>query len=230
MKKILFPVIVISAVLFAASCTVGPAGPQGADGAVVMFQNGLYPSAAYSGCEDAGTDSGSPATNFGSSTTIAAAGNWSSGSSVYRYMIKFDVSYIAPQDVTVSSAYLELVPWQATGANTLTAYAISKNWVEAQVTWENYATAQPWDAAGGDFAAQTAAGTIVFGPNDDDKVFRLSLNPDVVKSWITNPASNYGIMIVAQNESSGTAFFNAVTSEDSDFSQRPRLVVKYTLP
>lgn len=229
MKKTLLFVTAIAAVLFAASCTVGPEGPSGADGAVVMFQNGLYPSAAYAGCVDTGIESSAPTVNYGDSTTIAAAGLWAS-STVYRYMIKFDVSYITPSNVNVTEAYLELIPWQATGANTITAYAITKNWIEGQATWNNFTTASAWNLAGGDFGTQAAAGTISYGPNDDNKTFRLSLNADTVKSWITDPASNYGVMLVAQNESSGTAYFNSVTSEDSQLSERPRLVVKYTLP
>lgn len=229
MKKTIIFAAVTAAVLFAASCTVGPAGPQGADGAVVMFQNGVYPSSSYAGCEDNGMISSDPAANYGASTIIGAVGVWS-GSEKYRYKIKFDVSYIVPSNVNVTEAYLELVPWQTVGVNTITAYALTKNWVEMQANWNIYSTGNSWAVPGGDYSAGAVSGTMSYGLGDLNKTCRIKLNNDTVKSWITNPSYNYGVILIASNETAGTAYFNPETSENADPLKRPRLIIKYTLP
>ncbi len=136
MRKYIFLVMIITAFFAAVSCTTkGDAGIAGADGSDVasaVFQNGTAPSSGYDGCEDATIKSDYPVLNMGGCEYLLS-GTWTGGPTIYKSLIKFDISYISPDNVNVKTAKLTLYFDAAAdidGANTYTAYAVTKNWTE----------------------------------------------------------------------------------------------------
>ncbi len=250
MKNILFILTVIFAAVTIFSCSAGdtgPAGPAGEEGAdsdvKVVFQQGVYPSAAYAGCEDAYIEAGgNQDMNFGG-CDIVCSGYVSGISRKRRSFIKFDLSYIVPSDVNVTGAYLKLSfnsSLDIQGTTTITAYAVTKNWQEGGapctgtadvgVSWINYDSVNPWDTAGGDYSAVACSDTKEISGSPYD--FTLTLTADTVESWINDSSTNYGIILKASNESSPGVdnYIRPASSEHATSGMRPELTVYYSLP
>ena len=89
-------------------------------------------------------------TNYGSSV-IMLIGEMNTGSSqLHRSLIKFDLTSI-PTASPISAATLSF--WITTDQSNVTAfwrvYRQKKTWVEAEVTWDDYASGSAWTAGGG---------------------------------------------------------------------------------
>ncbi len=229
MKKLTL-LFLITALLGFTSCTVGPEGPEGADVAVLVFQQGVLPSEAYDGTTDADIFSaaGYQNTNFGNFSTTMCGSDTSEYQRM-RVIMKFDLSYVTPPDIEVTEAYLLLRVAYAAGQNTITAYAVTKEWVENQATWNIYSTGNNWTNPGGDHLA-SAMGSFSFGGSDSGKYFRLNLDPAWVNGWIDGSVLNRGIILKAANEVTGVNMAELASSENAIKELRPRLVVKYKLP
>jgi hypothetical protein len=55
----------------------------------------------------------------------------------------------------------------------------------------------------------------------------FTLSPDLVQSWVDNPASNNGIIIASATSTDGVDFSSR---ESTNSSLRPQLNVSYTAP
>jgi hypothetical protein len=225
MKKylVLAAAVFCSIVFFA--CSKGDAGPAGLNGpntATVVFQNGVSPAADYAGCIDTYVRSTSVDTNYNGSGFLLAG---RSGGNAYRTFIKFDVSYIIPTNVTVVGAYLDFSDDSESGSNTIRAYALDKDFVEDQATWNSYSTGNLWTAPGGDFSATEASQPIVISATEP---FRITLSASVVQSWINSPAANHGLLFKADNETTPENWVRYDCQEDG--ATGPKLTINYTLP
>jgi len=217
--------IVLSVLLFGSCAEQGPSGPAGADGdglVVASFQDGVYPTAAYAGTMNARLAHGSMDTN---NTSYFSAGILSV-SSYWRQLVKFDVSSMSGTGLAVKKAYITFSVDEADGATTITAYALSTDWVENQVTWNSYSTGNSWTTPGGDFG-NSASSSLTVGQAG---TFSLEISASLVQSWIDSPALNYGLLIKASNETTPLNRFHAFVRTDLPVSVRPRLTVYYTAP
>jgi adhesin/invasin len=118
-----------------------------------------------------------------------------------------------------------------TGASrTYDVHRVTRNWVEAQATWDeadsNLGIA--WTTPGGDFVATPTASTTT------GTVSGVWLSWDVtadVSAWYNGTASNYGILIKDNTESSATNYeAQLATRENATTANRPKLVVAYIPP
>src|SRR5688572_7948303 len=111
----------------------------------VSFQNGVSPTSAYAGTDDGTIRQASAGTNYGTASTCEADGD--DGSGVDKScLIRWALSGI-PAGSTVQSATVTLRVTDAT-SHTYNLYALSRSWVEAQVSWQNAQTGTPWATAG----------------------------------------------------------------------------------
>jgi len=249
MKKTFFVFILSFAALTFFSCAgdTGPAGPEGNagdDGDIkVVFQQGVYPSAAYTGCEDAYIEAGgNQEMNYGGCDELNA-GYYQVISRKRRSFIKFDLSYITPANVNVTAAYLKLSFSSSPdiqGTTTITAYAAAKNWQEGGapctgtadvgVSWADYDGSNTWDTAGGDYSAVACSDTKEISGSPYD--FTLTITADTVESWINDPSANYGMILKASNESSPGVdnYIRPASSEHATSGVRPELTIYYSLP
>ena len=242
MKKIIILALISISVFIFLSCKgetgdkgkTGATGPSGADGnTVIMFQQGVYPNSTYTGVKDTGIIDNNPTYNFG--------GCSSSGAGAYpayistRSLIKFDVSSIIPSNVIVTKAELVLNINQIYGTNTYTAYKMTHDWVEGTVcdatsvgtaTWNNYGSGA-WTNPGGDYDSTPVSNSLIVTGTPPQSI-TFTLNPAMVQAWISNPSTNYGILIKANNESTvnNSIAWNAKESPVDS----PLLKIYYRLP
>ena len=107
---------------------------------------------------DANLYSGSPNSNYGTSS-IAYIGCGSSGS-LYRHLLKFDLSSL-PDNAILISSILTLYQTNArTNPNTIEIFRSKRAWVESQATWNEYATGSSWQEPGG-FGADDCDATVI---------------------------------------------------------------------
>jgi hypothetical protein len=189
------------------------------------FQDGVYPSATYSGTADSYIDSGSAGVNFGSSENLYDGYNGGSGGAE-RTIIKFDLSLISSQSLIVKEAYLTMYVSQRSTVSdfTVTPHKITKDWAENLVMWN---AGVPWTADGGDFEANAAGAAVTMDAVNVMKTFEI--DAAVVQGWLDKPADNYGLIFIADSEGSGFNSWVSFISRDYSVAAmlRPRLTVYY---
>ncbi len=243
MKKIIISLLCVFLLLIFLSCkgetgdkgVKGTAGPSGEDGSILfLFQQNNYPASSYTGVKDAGIHNNIDK-NFGACpyTASGAFNNWIAS----RGLIKFDISCIVPSNVVVTKAELILQLNQLFGSNTFTAYKLTKDWVEGNLcdedstttcTWTRYGAGN-WTNPGSDYdPAPVSNSVFVSGTLPQNITF--ALNTDMVESWISDPSTNYGIIIIAENESNTNNGIIWYSKDNATRALRPLLKVYYKLP
>lgn len=167
-----------------------------------------------------------PTGNFGTSSALVI-GEINNDSAVFRTLIKFDLSNI-PANAVISSATLSLycTAELSDNAGTFRVYRQKRAWVEAQATWNIYATGNNWATAGGFHAndcEQTDIGSRVLTATETLNEFKdFALTPttkaalDLGNGWLIKPDS----------ELNNTHFFSS--SDEATAANRPKLVVVYS--
>ena len=146
-----------------------------------------------------------------------------------RGLLRFDLSKI-PANAIIQSATVRLVVVQ-TPQNPVSSifnlHRLITPW-DKTASWGNAKTGLAWGAPGGkegvDYRTEISAGLEVdvndeyeFGPTDQ-------LKADV-QSWISNPASNNGWLLMTDSEG---MFFTARHFGSSESDDPPKLVVEYS--
>ncbi len=178
---------------------------------------------------DATNYKSSPASNNSSITT-----NWIyadlTGTDVRRSVIKFDLSSI-PSNAVITSASLKLIQLGGSGSITVNVHRLLRNWVNAQVTWNEYSTGNSWSTAGG------GAGTDYTSTATDSKAMSSYAGGTVdsynvltdVQDIVNNGGNNYGWIMKLATESGNT--YVGYNSQDAGTpANRPILTVVYTVP
>lgn len=154
-------------------------------------------------------------------------------------LIKFDLSSL-PSGITVNSAvlYAYLVDAGGGGSHVFTARRLLQNWVTAQTTWTDYATATGWNTLGAlgsgtDIAAATTSTSEVI-PDTTGVYYELIQDSAQFRTDIENIANsinpNYGWRIERTDGSNDSTYrvFTSYTGTHMTDGQRPYLVVDYT--
>ena len=225
LKNAFFALFVFSVLLFSSCAEQGPSGPAGAPGVGLVstsFQDGAYPAAAYAGTRNARLTHLSPDSV---STGAFSAGIFGTGN-YWRQLLGFDVSYLSGTGLSVEKAFITFTTDSVLGTTTITAYALNRNWVEDQVTWNSYSTGNLWTAAGGDFGEAVSTTLEVSAAG----TYTLEISAALVQNWIDKPSDNYGVLIKAANETVTSNRFHGSVRTDLPVSERPRLTVYYTAP
>ncbi len=163
--------------------------------------------------------------NFGSDANIYTG--YYSGT--YRTLLKFDLSAL-PDTAKINSTKLTLYLTASNlgvGSLTLEVYRVKRNWVENQVTWYNWNTANAWTTAGADHANDretSAIGTRIF-------TYPLTLNQgydiSLTGTKKTDLDLGYGWLLKHTVESGNRLTFSS--SDHATAAQRPQLVIQYTM-
>ena len=99
-------------------------------------------------------------------------------------------------------------------------YTITRDWTEAEVTWNSASSGIPWSTTGGDFSTPAVAS---FEATSVDHQFWNPVDiTESVQRWADNPAENHGLMVVKDPGAS-------VGLKASEYSndQRPYLEITY---
>ena len=144
--------------------------------------------------------------NSGSPNTASCAtsdlGVGISGGSVQRSVVWFQnmSNGTIPVDAQVVNAYLDLPVDTLSGSVTLNAYPLSKAYSTSAVTWNDYDGTHAWTTPGGDYyPSPTVSGAV---PSSGH--FYLDVPTSTTQSWVDGGTANYGFLLKASNESSGT--------------------------
>jgi hypothetical protein len=217
MKKIQFLAICIALIALNTSCdddanspnktlTLQPNGDEGKDAQVASCVSCSY------------NDN-----NFGSTADFLATA-WTNGGddSNVRSLIEFDLSSI-PVGATIESAELSLFYKNSpgngdhstlSGSNAAWLERITGTWTESTVTWDNQPATTVID--------QVALPASTTNTQDYTEIDITA----IVKSWVEDPDTNFGLMLRLQNE---TAYrqLSFASSDHTEEAKRPKLVIKY---
>lgn len=172
-------------------------------------------------------------TSFGIATALPV-GVGGSGSPINHALLQFPVEFI-PANATVTAVTLQL---NSTASNPFTpgtanfsAYRLLKPWNETDTTWNTrLAPAIGWGAPGAQanvdyVSAASASAPITPGPSVNP--FSSTEMLDDVELWRTDPGTNFGWILIADNELAGSG--KQIASRE-DPARAPVLIVAYTLP
>ena len=192
------------------------------------FQDGVAPTAGYTGTRDAYISQNAPDTAFGTATTLLVDGDDPGGSANdLSTLLLWDVSDI-PSDALVDSATITI---NVTNVNS-TAYEIYEmlaNWQETSVTWNNAATATAWQSPGANGASDrgaTVLGAISSGVTGLHTIVLNRAGLDVIQSWIDGSAPNNGLIAANSTATNGLDFSSR---EAGGLLDRPKLSVTYSV-
>ena len=163
-------------------------------------------------------------------------GESNAGTDVNRGLVKFpELSTDIPAGSTINSAVLTIKVNAdlSDNARTLSAYRIKQTLVMSQSTWNIYSTGNNWQTAGGAGANDreaTDVGTTTqpASPSVGDNI-SITLTASAVQEMILGGSfTNNGFLLQVATESNDLIGYYG--SGDATTTNRPKLVVDYTLP
>ena len=148
---------------------------------------------------DTTISSSAPVTNYGSSTTLnIATGN--------AGLVQFDLSGYSPSAV-VNAAYLQVYANQVNAAGTLNFTLVTSPWTESGITFNTQPT--------------TAGSPFTFiGVTTANSVVLVNVTSQV-QTWISNPATNFGLEITG----TGGTVVVLDTKENTATSHSAQLII-----
>jgi hypothetical protein len=174
----------------------------------------------YTGTRDTKIKSDSATTNHGTATTLEV-----DGSPDYAGLVSWDLSSI-PAGKTVTAV---TVTFNVTdiSASAYEFYALKRPWTETGATWNVASAGVNWQTAGANGSNDretTVLGAITGSTTGLKTVTLNSSGIAKVQSWINNPATNYGLVILDYANSDG---LDLNSSEIGTVSNRPKITVTY---
>lgn len=158
--------------------------------------------------------------NYGSTADFLATA-WTNGgnTSNIRSLLQFDLSSI-PSSATVTSAKLSLYyktsasTGDHSGSNESYVRKVISSWDESTVTWDN----QP---------SLSTAGQLMLSKSTSATQDFVDIDvTDLVRDWVAAPSSNFGLMMLLQNESPYRQLAFA-SGDHTESAKRPKLVIDY---
>jgi hypothetical protein len=146
----------------------------------------------------------------------------------YRGLFKFDVSAMPVTKIIVDKAELVLKTTNignSGGAKDVSVHSITAAWT-TYAGWSSSSNSSSWIALGGDFTSNTITPSAAQFDMDVNSVITIELDPVVVQSWVTTPATNYGL-ILKSNDMSADNTCQIYSSGAADPANRPLLKVWY---
>jgi hypothetical protein len=187
----------------------------------------------FAGTDDSLLSQASPTTNYGSSNEIGATKF--AGGDHYNTLLSFSGISSLPSSLSVSSVTLGLYLKNAGGASTqtLSIKRLLRNWIEAQATWNIFATSSNWTTGGAlsdgnDRSATTSASissngtTGVYQTVTDTGTFAA-----IIEDYADGTLVNYGEHI-ERTDGADDSTYRVFTSSEGTDGQRPYLIVTYT--
>jgi len=167
-----------------------------------------------------------PTTAYGSDT-FTEIGNWAAGDTK-NPIIQFDISSI-PAGNTVSAATLWVfnISLNALGTFNAEVAAVKQNWVETQVTWNIYSTANSWATGGAEGATDRYTPEDTASASDASASDSISFDvTDMVSNWHESVWTNNGLMINPV-DAPVTEYYRFYSDDEATVVYRPLLIVTH---
>jgi hypothetical protein len=168
-------------------------------------------------------------TNYGTNTLMEARVG---PATKLTSLLKFTLTDI-PTTATVNTSVSTLRTY--TQAVLVGVYRGLSSWTEAGVTWNKYDGSNNWPGAAGglagtDYAASYETTFTCYAGAAPGATRDISI-PIMTQVWVTTPANNKGMWLIAISTGSDGDRGDIYSSDYAlDASYRPKLVVDYTLP
>ena len=190
--------------------------------------------------EDATISERYPDSLFGGDTTLESGADGPEGGGLRnRALLKFDPAANIPSNAIVTSAALTLTLVVSPSSTNLwfSLHKVFQDWSESAVTWTNRLSPPvPWSAPGGtaplDYSSSVTQSNLIIG-GAVPVAFTFASNPAMVanvQEWASNPANNFGWMLICELEELERSKRKFGSSERITTTQRPSLAVQFTLP
>ena len=199
---------------------------------VISFQDGVSPTTEYAGTRDTWISENNPDANYGDDVEFDADGE-ASGSQEWA-LVKWDVNAV-PADGRVLDATVTFTVNNAS-SNTYDLYAVLRDWVEDEATWNEYSAGSTWGSPGA--TASTDHGVLA-GTLDANTTgtYDVVLNADgvtLVQSWVdSRGATNHGLFLYDPASTDGLEIDSREAGTPADppsLAVRPKLTVLYEVP
>ena len=173
-----------------------------------------------------------PTINYGSAAAIYVADR--DGSRNARAVIEFDISGL-PVDMAITSATLSLYYYDYHAADgygnpsgkTVWAYKLTRtDWVEAQVTWNIYKTANNWTTAGGDYVTVTPSGGSTTFPAAAGAWMNWNVKAIVQNAYSNGNPAEFLVRFATESRAGGS-FSYFYSKEHATAGTRPKLTIDY---
>jgi len=207
--------------------TVTPSRTPTPTPVVRIFQQGVAPDELYAGASDTCISSYWPDWVLHGEDSLRISQR-SRGAE--RMLMRFDLGEHIPANAQITSARLSLFAWSRRTllGMRISAFRINRGWEATSATWNQASLGQVWGAPGCDQISTDRQGDSL------DSRFVYFIDQDYewdmtssVQAWIADPASNHGILLIADEVDQDVRFRS---SQWRVLTQRPKLTVTYTLP
>jgi RHS repeat-associated protein/CSLREA domain-containing protein len=176
---------------------------------------------------------GSKNSNYGTGTEMGVGEDNNAANRTARSLLKFDLSAIPP-NATITSATLSL--WTSTDLSsnnrTIRVFRLKSAFSETGATWSSSASGTSWQTAGASGANDRESTDIGSTTILDNEALNLEkqivLSPARILEMVNGTFTNNGFIVVADTELNDR--FNYKTSESTGATQRPKLVIQYSVP
>lgn len=205
-------------------------------GAAVALSPALADTVTLRPVADAEIQQAAPGSNIGTDPTmVSGALGFTVNRAIRRGLLRFDPGTQIPAGATINSVTLRVrvVKIPAGPANsTFEVRRILQPWTETGVTWNSRSSpAAPWQTPGAtgpaDSLSLPSATVFVAGLAIYDFSSTANLVADV-QAWINNPATNFGWLLISENEITAKTARHFGTREGG--SNAPSLVIDFTPP
>jgi hypothetical protein len=186
------------------------------------FQDGVHPDPGYGGTRDAYFSKAAPNRNDGRNDYLAASGE-RSDRGPRAFVVAWDLSAIPP-GTRLASAALHFQLRNGTHKS-YEIYELRRAWTETEVTWQVSTAGTPWELPGARGARDRGTqslGTLMGESGSGATVNLNSAGVAVVQSWIRDPSSNQGFLIMAPEAVDAIMVESRETPERQ---HRPKLTV-----
>jgi len=167
--------------------------------------------------------------NFDADSREIAVDHWASDQQVDGLLVFTGLSNIDSAEI-VSAVSLGMHQKNGGGTFGLTFDRLLRNWVAAQVTWNDYATSTAWTTGGGYSVGNDIAGNSWTEPAFDATI-QYTVMSDAqlildVQDWIDGTESNYG-MHIWQTETTSYGIYKEFEGESGTDGNQPYLSVTH---
>ncbi|MCH8044584.1 MAG: tandem-95 repeat protein [Planctomycetes bacterium] len=194
--------------------------------AVASFQDGVFPSADYSGTRDAPIFASDADVNFGDAVTLRADAEQSSTGEPVWSLIKWDLSSI-PAGATVDEVSLSVNVTNITAAPGFHLFEVKTPWLESEVTWNGPDADGTWEDPG--LGNPIDAGDVILGTLPGTALGPLTISLtveglDLVQRWVNDPSTNHGFLLANADNTNSERFDSREGDAPED---RPKLSIDF---
>ncbi len=176
---------------------------------------------------DAYIDSFNQNTNYGTGVNLQVGYQPGKSVAAFRSLLNFHLDSI-PSGAIINDATLRLrVNALSTGGTSATVYRLTQLWVEEGVTWNQYDDLISWSTPGGDY---TTDGEVPFTTPTSTGFFDITGLSGLVIDGIINRSEQLDIILRHNNEGGGANDIVIDSSQASETTYRPQLIINYTTP